>query len=31
MIEGDWNIEKVTELQEVNELNHQEKDPLFKV
>lgn len=31
MIEGDWNIEHVEELQEVTELNHQEKDPLFKV
>lgn len=31
MIEGDWDIEEVVELHEANELNHQEKDPLFKV
>ncbi|MHC0443121.1 OsmC family protein [Flavobacterium sp. 3-210] len=31
MIEGEWDIEKVTELLEVTELTHQEKDPLFKV
>lgn len=31
MIEGDWTIEKAVELHEANELNHQEKDPLFKI